>query len=132
VLTKRFEGVDGKLTRLVCARQEVAEVRNGKPIMREVPGSEFELPCELCLIAIGFSGPEEGGIVQQLGLKLDSRGSIVVNQDYATNVPGVYATGDCRRGQSLVVWAISEGRCAAAGVDEFLMGATDLPKLKLF
>ncbi|HEX8339621.1 MAG TPA: glutamate synthase subunit beta [Tepidisphaeraceae bacterium] len=132
VLTKRFEGQDGKLAKIVCARQEVAEVRNGKQVMREVPDSEFEIPCELCLIAIGFSGPEEGGIVQQLGLTLDARGSIVVGQDYQTNVPGVYATGDCRRGQSLVVWAISEGRCAAAGVDAFLMGTSDLPTLKLF
>jgi glutamate synthase (NADPH/NADH) small chain len=132
VLTKGFKGEAGVVKSIVCARQEVAETRNGKPVMREVPNSEFELPCDLCLIAIGFSGPEPDGLVEQLGLKLDARGSIVVDDDYATNIPGVFATGDCRRGQSLVVWAISEGRCCAAGVDEFLTGTTDLPKLKLF
>ena len=132
VLTKRFEGANGQVTKLICARQEVVEYRQGKAIMREVPGSEFELKCDLCLIAIGFSGPEPDGIIEQLGLETDNRGNLVVDQSYQTTVPGVYATGDCRRGQSLVVWAISEGRCAAAGVDEFLMGTTDLPKLKLF
>ncbi|HEY0007814.1 MAG TPA: glutamate synthase subunit beta [Tepidisphaeraceae bacterium] len=132
VLTKGFKGENGKMTTIVCARQEVAEIRGGRQIMREIPGTEFELPCDLCLIAIGFSGPEAGGLIDQLGLGLDARGNIVVDEHYATSVPGVYATGDCRRGQSLVVWAISEGRCAAAGVDEFLMGKSDLPTLKLF
>ncbi|MDB5324553.1 MAG: gltD, partial [Phycisphaerales bacterium] len=133
VLTKAFKSKDGKnVDTLVCAKQEVAEVRNGKQIMREIPGTEFEIPCDLCLLAIGFSGPEPEGIISQLNLTTDNRGSVVVDENYETNVPGVYATGDCRRGQSLVVWAISEGRCAAAGVDEALMGRTDLPKLKLF
>ncbi len=132
VLTKSFQGESGKLTKILCARQEVAEYRGTKAIMREIPDSDFEIPCDLCLIAIGFSGPEAGGIVDQFGLELDTRGGLVVDDNYQTRVPGVYATGDCRRGQSLVVWAISEGRCAAAGVDEFLIGRTDLPKLKLF
>ena len=136
VLTKRFVAGDGDqsgvVKKIICARQEVVEYRNGKAVMREIPNTEFELPCDLCLIAIGFSGPETGGIVDQLGLQLDTRGNVMVDDTYATTIPGVYATGDCRRGQSLVVWAISEGRCAAAGVDEFLMGRTDLPKLKLF
>ena len=132
VLTKRFEGENGVVKRLICARQEVAEVRNGKQIMREIPGTEFTLPCDMALLAIGFSGPEPGGIIDQFGCQLDARGNIAVDQNYETTVPGVYATGDCRRGQSLVVTAISEGRCAAASVDEALMGRTDLPKLKLF
>ena len=132
VLTKGFKGDGKKITHIVCARQEVAEIRNGRQIMKEIPGTEFELPCDLCLVAIGFSGPESGSLIDQLGVGLDARGNIVVDQHYATSVPGVYATGDCRRGQSLVVWAISEGRSCAAGVDEFLMGKTDLPRLKLF
>ncbi|HEX8323273.1 MAG TPA: glutamate synthase subunit beta [Tepidisphaeraceae bacterium] len=132
VLTKAFKGENGQVNTLVCARQEVAEIRNGKQIMREVPGSDFELPCDLCLIAIGFSGPEPEGIISQLNLTTDNRGAVTVDDNYETSVPGVYATGDCRRGQSLVVWAISEGRSAAACVDEALMGKSDLPKLKLF
>ena len=132
VLTKAFRGENGRVTHIKLARQEVAEVRGGKQIMREIPGSDFEIPCDLCLLAIGFSGPEPEGVIAQFGLKTDDRGNVVVDQDYATSVPGVYATGDCRRGQSLVVWAISEGRSCAAGVDEALMGRSDLPKLKLF
>jgi glutamate synthase (NADPH/NADH) small chain len=81
---------------------------------------------------MGFVGPEKQGPIQQLGLTLDPRGNVVVDQNYQTSVPGVFCAGDMRRGQSLVVWAISEGRCAAHGVDKFLMGKTDLPYLKLF
>jgi glutamate synthase (NADPH/NADH) small chain len=102
--------------------------------MKEVPGSEFELDCDLCLLAMGFLGPEsdDKSPVKQLGLKLDARGNVVADENYQTSVEGIFAAGDMRRGQSLVVWAISEGRCAAHGVDKFLMGESDLPKLKLF
>jgi glutamate synthase (NADPH/NADH) small chain len=100
--------------------------------MKEVPGSEFELDCDLCLLAMGFVGPEKEGIIDTLKLPLDQRGNIVVDESYMTGVPGVFAAGDCRRGQSLVVWAISEGRQAARGVDQFLMGRSDLPYMKLF
>ena len=110
----------------------MAEVRNGKQIMREIPGTEFTLKCDLALLAIGFTGPEPGGVIDQFGCALDARGNIQVDDNYESTIPGVYATGDCRRGQSLVVTAISEGRCAAASVDAALMGSTDLPKLKLF
>jgi glutamate synthase (NADPH/NADH) small chain len=81
---------------------------------------------------MGFVGPEKPGPIQQLGLTLDPRGNVVVDQNYQTSAPGIFCAGDMRRGQSLVVWAISEGRCAAHGVDKFLMGKTDLPYLKLF
>jgi glutamate synthase (NADPH/NADH) small chain len=100
--------------------------------MKEIPGSEFELDCDLCLLAMGFVGPEKPGTIEQLGLKLDPRGNVTVDADYQTSVPGVFSAGDMRRGQSLVVWAISEGRSAAHGVDKFLMGRTELPYLKLF
>ena len=102
--------------------------------MTEIDGSEFEIDCDLCLLALGFVGPEacENSPIKQLRLKLDPRGNVVTDSNYMTSEPGVFSAGDMRRGQSLVVWAISEGRCAAAGVDAFLMGSTDLPKLKLF
>jgi len=133
VQTKAFKGdKNGHVKEVVLVRQEVAEVNNGRQIMREIPGSEFTLPCDLALIAIGFSGPEPDGIIDQLGLKLDPRGNVAVDEHYMTSVPSVFAAGDNRRGQSLVVWAISEGRCAAHAVDKYLMGQSDLPFLKLF
>ncbi len=76
---------------------------------------------------MGFVGPEQGGLIEQLGLDLDARGSIVRDAEYHSNVPGVFVAGDAGRGQSLIVWAIAEGRSAAAAVDEFLMGSTNLP-----
>ena len=100
--------------------------------MTELPDTGFEIPCDLALIAIGFSGPEKAGPIEQLGLHIDKRGAIAVDKNYQTNVPGVFAAGDARRGQSLVVWAISEGRQAARCCDEFLMGNSDLPRLDLF
>jgi glutamate synthase (NADPH/NADH) small chain len=133
VATKAFLGdKHGQVKQVQLVRQEVAEVKNGRQIMREIPGSQFTLPCDLALIAIGFSGPEPDGIIDQLGLKLDPRGNVAVDEHYMTSVPSVFAAGDNRRGQSLVVWAISEGRCAAHAVDKYLMGQSDLPFLKLF
>jgi len=130
--TKAFKGVNGVVTKLIGIRLEWAKDPTGRPVMKEVAGSEFELDCDLCLLAMGFVGPEKPGPIQQLGLNLDARGNIVVDDNYQSSVPGVFAAGDCRRGQSLIVWAISEGRCAAQGVDQFLMGQSDLPKLTLF
>lgn len=130
--TKMFKGENGVVKKLVGVRLEWTKDATGRPSMKEIPGSEFELDCDLCFLAMGFVGPETPGPIEQLGLKLDQRGNVIVDQNYQTSVPGVFAAGDCRRGQSLVVWAISEGRCAAAGVDQVLMGKTDLPKLKLF
>jgi glutamate synthase (NADPH/NADH) small chain len=85
----------------------------------------------LCLLAMGFVSPEHPGPIQQLGLKLDNRGNVQVDENYMSSKPGVFAAGDMRRGQSLVVWAISEGRQAARAVDIFLMGSSDLPYVKL-
>ena len=133
VQTKRFLGdADGHVKAVVLARQEVAETRSGKPVMREIPGSEFTIPCDLALLAIGFTGPDPAGIIGQLGVALDARGAVRVDDAYMTSVPSVFAAGDARRGQSLVVWAISEGRSAAHAVDKYLMGQSDLPYLKLF
>ena len=92
-----------------------------------VPETAFELEVDLVLIAMGFLGPEVNGLVAELGLGLDARGNLAVDESFATSVPGVYACGDMVRGQSLIVWAIAEGRSAAAGVDLYLTGRNDLP-----
>ena len=131
--TKSFDvDANGNITKLNGVRLKWDKDAQGRWQMSEVPGSEFSLDCDLCFLAMGFVGPEKGGAIEQLKLTLDPRGNVVVDEDYQTSVPGVFSAGDMRRGQSLVVWAISEGRCAAHGVDKFLMGKTDLPYLKLF
>ncbi|HMB94620.1 MAG TPA: glutamate synthase subunit beta [Tepidisphaeraceae bacterium] len=130
--TKKFEGENGTVKKLHGVRLEWKKDAGGKWSMNEIAGSEFVLDCDLCLLAMGFVSPEHDGPIQQLGLKLDPRGNVQVDEDYMTSAPGVFSAGDMRRGQSLVVWALSEGRSAANGVDKFLMGRSDLPKLKLF
>lgn len=92
-----------------------------------VEGTEREIPAELVLLAMGFTGPQQEGLVEQLGVDLDERGNVVRDASYATSVPGVFVAGDAGRGQSLIVWAIAEGRAAAAAVDTFLTGTTNLP-----
>ena len=106
----------------------IHEVRmvNGK--FEKVEGTDRELPADLVFLALGFLGPEKGSWLEQLGVDLDERGNVKRNDDYATNVDGVFVAGDMGRGQSLIVWAIAEGRAAAAGVDRYLMGETILPK----
>jgi len=131
--TKSFSGdAQGNVRKLHGVRLEWNKDAAGRWQMKEVPGSEFELDCDLCLLAMGFVGPEKPGAISELGLKLDARGNVQVDEQYMSSVPGVFAAGDMRRGQSLVVWAISEGRQAARGVDQFLMGRSDLPYMKLF
>jgi glutamate synthase (NADPH/NADH) small chain len=126
--TKRFSGdADGNVKKLHGIHLEWKKGANGRPQMVEIPGSEFELDCDLVLLAMGFLGPEKPGMIEQLGVKLDERGNVAVGPDYQSSVPGVFACGDMRRGQSLVVWAIWEGREAARGVDTYLMGETSLP-----
>lgn len=99
----------------------------GPPVFERVEGSDFELPAELVLLAMGFLGPERSALIDGLGIELDARGAVARGQDWQTTVPGVFACGDMGRGQSLIVWAISEGRACAAAVDEYLMGSTLLP-----
>jgi glutamate synthase (NADPH/NADH) small chain len=125
--TKSFVGdAEGRVRALRGVRLDWAQ-DNGRPVMKEIPGSEFEIPCELVLLALGFLGPETDTVVSQLGCELTERGNVKAGPDYQTTVPGVFACGDARRGQSLVVWAIWEGREAARGVDTYLMGETSLP-----
>jgi glutamate synthase (NADPH/NADH) small chain len=93
----------------------------------KIEGSEFDLECELVLLAMGFVGPQREGLLEALGVELDQRGNVARDGAFATNVDGVYVAGDMGRGQSLIVWAIAEGRSAAAAVDTYLMGETALP-----
>ncbi len=94
---------------------------------KEIEGTDREIPADLVLFAMGFLGPEQEGLLEQLGVELDARGNVVRDAGYQTSVPGVFVAGDAGRGQSLIVWAISEGRAAAAAVDRHLTGATTLP-----
>ena len=129
VTTKRFEGRDGKVEKLIAARVEWQREGNGPPKMVEIPGSEFELKADLVLFAMGFVGPVQAGLLHELGVERDARSNVKADTDsYQTSVPKVFAAGDVRRGQSLVVWAIREGRQAARAVDEFLMGSSKLPR----
>jgi glutamate synthase (NADPH/NADH) small chain len=121
VVTQKFSGENGVVKKLHCARVDAK--------MQPIAGSEFELKADLVLLAMGFLGPVGKGMIEQLGVKLDTRSNVEANTlNYKTSIPKVFSAGDMRRGQSLVVWAIREGRQAARAVDEFLMGETTLPR----
>jgi glutamate synthase (NADPH/NADH) small chain len=129
VATKRFEGRNGKVEKLVAARVAWQTDANGQTVMREIPGTEFEIKADLVLLAMGFLGPVHQGLLEQLGVAKDPRTNVAADtENYRTSLPNVFAAGDMRRGQSLVVWAIREGRQAARAVDEFLMGCSNLPR----
>ncbi len=122
VSTKEFLGEDGHVSGLHLVEVEFID---GK--LTEIEGSERVLPAQLVLFAMGFTGPETDGLVDQLGVDIDERGNIVRDNNYMSTVDGVFVAGDAGRGQSLIVWAIAEGRSAAAGVDAYLSGSTSLP-----
>lgn len=122
VNTERFVGTDGQVTGLQA--HEVKMV-NGR--FEKVDGTEFTLEADLVLLAMGFVGPDKGGLLTDLGVGYDQRGNVQRDKSWATNVPGVFVAGDMGRGQSLIVWAIAEGRAAAAAVDRYLEGETALP-----
>ncbi|HKK51154.1 MAG TPA: FAD-dependent oxidoreductase, partial [Myxococcota bacterium] len=128
MMTKRFSGSKGRVERLHGVEVRFGDPdASGRPQMQEVPGSEFELDADLVLLALGFLGPVHSGLLEDLGLKLDARGNVeALTDDYRTSEPGVFAAGDCRRGQSLVVWAQWEGREAARAVDAYLTGESRL------
>ena len=128
ILTKSFSGSNGQIEKLHAVRVDWAPDENGRFQMTEVPNSEFEVDTDLVLLAMGFLHPEHNGMLTQLGVELDGRGNVQVDQNKMTSVPKVFAGGDMVRGQSLVVWAIAEGRDVARGVDQYLMGATALPR----
>ena len=127
VSTKRFVG-DGAGRVQALELTQVEMVRQvGRTMFNEIPDSTFTLPAELVLLAMGFVGPVKAGMLEQLGVKLTDRGNVWRDANWMTSVPGVFTAGDMQHGQSLIVWAIAEGRSAARGVDKFLMGASDLP-----
>jgi glutamate synthase (NADPH/NADH) small chain len=121
VATSRFLGSNGKVEQLECIRLDSQ--------LKPMAGTEFNIPADLVLLAMGFLHPVQEGMVEDLRLELDPRGNVRANeQDYRTSRSKIFAAGDMRRGQSLVVWAIREGRQAAHAIDKFLMGKTDLPR----
>jgi glutamate synthase (NADPH) small chain len=122
VNTEEFVGTDGHVTGL-----KVHEVEMNAGRFEKVEGSDFDLEADLVLLAMGFVGPEKPGLLTDLSVELTDRGNVARNDDFQTSVPGVFVAGDMGRGQSLIVWAIAEGRAAAAGVDRYLMGQTALP-----
>lgn len=129
VATKAALGSDGKVEKLQLARVEWERAEDGRMEMREQEGQDFEIPADLVLLAMGFTNPVHEGLLESLQVDYDPRGNVAADTEtYRTSVDGVFAAGDMRRGQSLVVWAIREGRQCARSVDEFLTGASDLPR----
>jgi glutamate synthase (NADPH/NADH) small chain len=132
VATKAFLGEEGRLKAMRCVKVEWNKDASGNWQMSEVAGSEFELKADLACLAMGFLHPVAEGMLEQFGVEKDARGNVAGTTEgpdaYKTSIEGVFAAGDMRRGQSLVVWAIREGRQAARAVDEYLMGRSDLPR----
>jgi glutamate synthase (NADPH/NADH) small chain len=128
LLTKAFGGQVGHVVNVTTVNVEFTRERQtGNSNMDEIPGTEREWKAGLVLLALGFTGPERGNAIRGLGVELDERGNIKTDEKYQTSVENIFAAGDCNRGQSLIVWAISEGREAARNVDIYLMGESDLP-----
>jgi glutamate synthase (NADPH/NADH) small chain len=128
VLTKKFIGENGFLKALSCVSVEFNEKDSkGCSLMKEIKGSEFEIEADLAILALGFMHPEKKGLIEELGLELDSRGNVKTNENFMVSVKGIFSAGDMHRGQSLIVWAISEGRRAAYCIDKYLMGESNLP-----
>jgi glutamate synthase (NADPH/NADH) small chain len=133
IATKEFVGDEqGNLKALRCVKVEWSKDEQGRWQMSELEGSELSLQADLALLAMGFVHPVHEGMIEELGVKLDGRGNVAGYTEgpkaYHTSITGVFAAGDMRRGQSLVVWAIREGRQAARAVDKWLMGRSDLPR----
>ena len=129
VATKSFSGQNGRVTHLDAIRVEWKQDEQGRWQMTEMPGTDFQLKADLVLLAMGFVHPVHSGMLEELDVNLDERGNVRANTfDYQTSNPKIFAAGDMRRGQSLVVWAIREGRQCARAVDEYLMGGSDLPR----
>jgi glutamate synthase (NADPH/NADH) small chain len=130
ILTKEFRGdANGHVESLVTVKIEWTKDEQGRHIFKEVDGTQEVWPCQLVLLAMGFIGPEKRGPISDLNLEMDPRGNVKADANYMTSLPGVFAAGDLRRGQSLVVWAIHEGREAARAVDKYLMGVSHLPSV---
>ncbi len=129
VSAKKFYGSSGRVNKAVCVKFDHSEKNaSGCPLMKEIPGSEFEVEADLVILAIGFTHPEHNALIKELDVELDNRGNVKTGPDFMTSVKGIFAAGDMRRGQSLVVWAISEGRKAAHHIDRYLMVDSKLPE----
>ncbi|MFZ4395015.1 MAG: FAD-dependent oxidoreductase, partial [Kiritimatiellia bacterium] len=130
ILTKEFKGYNGRVRSLVTVNVEWTRPakKSERPQLIENPNTQQEWHADLVMLALGFLGPETDGVLARLGVAVDERSNIKTGKDYQTNISGVFAAGDSRRGQSLIVWAISEGRECAAAVDTWLMGSSTLPK----
>ena len=127
IATQQFSGDErGRVTTLRAARVETVS-KDGRLEFQTIEGSEFEIKADLVLLAMGFLGPERGGMLDQLGVRMSDRGTVCRDERWMTNIPGVFTAGDMQRGQSLIVWAMAEGRSCARGVDAYLMGSSDLP-----
>jgi glutamate synthase (NADPH/NADH) small chain len=127
VATQQFIGDDRGRVRALRAAKVETVTQNGQLQFKAIDGSEHEIRADLVLLAMGFLGPERGGMLDRLGVRMTERGNVWRDERWMTSVPGVFAAGDMQRGQSLIVWAIAEGRSCARGVDAFLMGSSDLP-----
>ncbi len=127
IMTKRFVGKNGRVAALETIQVEMKS-ENGRMQFVAIPGTEKTYPADLVLLAMGFAGPERSGMLEQFRLELDQMGNVKSDSRKQTSVPKVFTAGDMTRGQSLIVWAIAEGRHAAHSIDEFLMGSSDLPK----
>jgi glutamate synthase (NADPH/NADH) small chain len=128
VSTQRFSGDErGHVKQLHAVNVEMTRGEGGRLDFKPMAGTEFTLDVDLVLLAMGFVGPERSGPIEELGLRLTERGNVARDGAWMTSVPGVFTCGDMQRGQSLIVWAIAEGRSCAAGVDRWLMGKTALP-----
>ncbi len=122
ILTKSFSGENGVLKKIHAVRLDwSSKDASGRLMMKEIPGSEFEIECDLVFLALGFLGPVKAGLIEKMGVELDQRSNVKADANKMTSIPGVFTAGDMTRGQSLVVWAINEGRAAAEGVHQFLM-----------
>lgn len=123
ISTKKFTGSNGKLQKLHCVRVELGDPGpDGRRPLNEIPGSEFIVEADMAILAMGFTGPVKTGLIEDLGVKLNPRGAVWIDENRMTNIPGVFAAGDMSRGASLVVWAIRDGREAAKGAGQYLMG----------
>ena len=130
VLTKKFSGQNGWVKKIACVEVDFSQKdTRGCPMMKELTGSEFEIEIDMVILAVGFLHPEHTGLLKELGVQLDTKGNVRTDSRQMASVKGVFSAGDMRRGQSLVVWAISEGRRAARSIDEYLMGSSNLPLL---
>lgn len=131
ILTKRFVGENGEVKKLCCVQVQFGLEKDKRscPLMKEVPGSEFEIEADLVILAIGFLHPEYNGLLKGLNVELDDHSNVKIDQNYSTSKKGIFCAGDMHRGQSLIVWAIFEGRKAAHYIDKYLMGNTSLPRV---